>query len=265
MANAEIGRAAIGANLRGGHLVVTIGEAQAYDGVIQGSLSLASFEQGVAIKSQLQLTGVDLRPCLAQLFGIRQLEGKGNISVNIEGMGQSILALTGALNGTASLIGEHGALLGLNVEKVLRRLERRPLSGGGDFRTGSTPFDKIAIGLKIKNGAVAVDDLKIDGSTVKVSIAGSASIPARELDLKGSAALLSVSGPGAAAFELPFVVQGSWDDPIMLPDPEVLIRRSGAAAPLLRAIREHGATDKVRSVIERLTGKPAAGVPPDAN
>jgi AsmA protein len=45
----------------------------------------------------------------------------------------------------------------------------------------------------------------------------------------------------------------------MLPDPEALIRRSGAAAPLLNAVRERSARDAVRSAIERLTGtSPAA-------
>ena len=44
----------------------------------------------------------------------------------------------------------------------------------------------------------------------------------------------------------------------MLPDPEALIRRSGAAAPLFDAVRERRARDSVRSTIDRLTG----GAPP---
>jgi AsmA protein len=59
----------------------------------------------------------------------------------------------------------------------------------------------------------------------------------------------SDSAPG---FELPFVVQGRWDDPILLPDAQSLIRRSGAAAPLLDAVRDRKTRDAVRSVIERL-------------
>ena len=59
---------------------------------------------------------------------------------------------------------------------------------------------------------------------------------------------------GAEPFSLPFIVQGSWDDPIMLPDTEALIRRSGAAAPLLDAIRDQSARERVKSVIERITG-----------
>jgi AsmA protein len=261
MSNAKLGRTAIGANLRGGHLVVTVGEAQAYGGVIKGSLTLANFDAGVDVKSQLQFIDVDLESCLGQLFGLHRLEGKGNLSLAVEGSGESVLAVTRTLNGTASLVGQNGALLGLNVEQLLRRLERRPLSGGGEFRTGRTPFDKIAVGLKISQGTVTVEDVKIDGSAVQLALAGSASIPTRELDLKGTAALVSAGKPEAPAFELPFIVQGPWDDPIMLPDPEALIRRSGAAAPLLNAVRDQRARDAARSVIERLTGAPTPAIP----
>lgn len=254
MSSAKIGRTAIGANLRAGNLVVTVGEAQAYGGVIQGSLALAIYEAGVDVKSQLQFTDVDLESCLGQLFGLRRLEGKGNMSLAVEGTGESVLAVTRTLNGTAGLVGADGAVAGLNVEQLLRRLERRPLSGGGEFRSGRTPYDKITVGLKIDQGTVTVEDMKIEGAAVRLALAGSASIPERELDLKGTAVLVSTAKPGAAAFELPFIVQGSWDDPIMLPDPEALIRRSGAAAPLLDAVRDRRARDAVRSAIERMTG-----------
>ena len=261
LSNAKIGRTAVAANLHGGHLVVTVGEAQAYGGVIRGSLTLANFDAGVDVKSQLQFNNVDLESCLGQLFGLHRLEGKGNLSFAVEGSGDSVLGITRTLNGTANLVGEKGALLGLNVEQLLRRLERRPLSGGGEFRTGRTPFDKITVTLKIAKGMATVEDVKIEGSAVRLALAGSASIPERELDLKGTATLVSAERPNATAFELPFIVQGSWDDPIMLPDPEALIRRSGAAAPLLNAVRDQRARDAARSVIEHFIGAPAPAIP----
>ena len=266
VSNAKLGRTAIAANLRGGHLVVTVGEAQAYGGVIKGSLAFAEVDQGVEVKSQLQFTDVDLETCLGQLFGLRRLEGKGSMSLNVEGTGNSVMAVTRTLSGTATLTGTNGALAGLNVEQLLRRLERRPLSGGGEFRTGRTPYEKIAVALKITKGTVTVDDVAIDGAAVKLALAGTASIPERELDLKGTAALVAAPRPGATPFELPFIVQGSWDDPIMLPDPEALIRRSGAAAPLFKAIQERKARDSVHSAIERLTGgTPPSGTIPAAD
>jgi AsmA protein len=237
VSNAQIGRTAIGANLHEGKLVITVGEAQAYGGVIKGTLSLANFDSGVDMKSQLHFSDVDLETCLGQLFGLHRLEGKGDVSFSVEGSGNSVLGVTHTLSGNANLIGTKGAIAGLNVEQLLRRLERRPLSGGGDFRSGRTPFDRISVGLKINKGIVSVENVQVDGSAVRLALAGTASIPTRELDLKGTAALMSTAKPAAASFELPFIVQGSWDDPIMLPDAEALIRRSGAAAPLFNAER----------------------------
>jgi AsmA protein len=101
VSNAKLGRTAIAANLRNGHLVLTVGEAQAYGGVIKGSMTFANFEQGVDIKSQLNFNDVDLETCLGQLFGLRRLEGKGNIALTIDGSGDSVLGVTQTLNGTA--------------------------------------------------------------------------------------------------------------------------------------------------------------------
>src|SRR5262249_191988 len=115
ISDAKIGRTAVAANLRGGHLVITVGEAQAYGGLIKGSLAFANSEQAVDVKSQLQFTDVDLESCLGQLFGLRRLEGKGSIALALEGAGDSVLALTHTLNGTATLTGSNGALAGLNV------------------------------------------------------------------------------------------------------------------------------------------------------
>ena len=50
--------------------------------------------------------------------------------------------------------------------------------------------------------------------------------------------------------------------PIMLPDAQSLIRRSGAAAPLLEAIKARNAGAAVRSVIDRLIAAPAASTAP---
>ena len=70
---------------------------------------------------------------------------------------------------------------------------------------------------------------------MRLGLAGSASIPARDFDLRGVAALVAATAADAPpAFELPFVVQGPWDDPILLPDTQSLISRSPAAAPAAR-------------------------------
>jgi AsmA protein len=96
-----------------------------------------------------------------------------------------------------------------------------------------------------------------------VTLTGTASVPAREYDLKGVASLVSAPS-GTATFELPFVVQGPWDDPLIFPDAESLIRRSPATEPLLDAVKDKKTRDAVKSVIERFTGGGLRRPAPDA-
>jgi len=262
--NAKLGRTGVAANLRGGQLVVTVGESQAFGGEITGSFGIASLETGADLKAQMQFADVDLETCLSELFGIRRLEGRGNLSMSLESSGDSVMALTRALGGTASLTAREGALSGFNVEQLLRRLDRRPLSGTGELRSGRTPYDRLNATIKIVQGKATLDDVRIEGPTVRVGLTGSASIPTRDVDLKGTASLVPAADETSAGFELPFVVQGPWDDFIVVPDPQSLIRRSGAAAPLLDAVRDRKTRDAVRSAIDRLTGggpRPATSDP----
>jgi AsmA protein len=256
IANAQLGRTAVAANMRDGKLDLTIGESQAYGGVVKGAVGIASANGGAEAMTHVQFVDVDLESCLGQVFGIQKIAGRGNLMLNIDGAGDSVLAMTNTLNGTASLTAHNGALVGLNVEQLLRRLERRPLSGNGDFRSGRTPFDQLVLNLAIDHGMVAVQDMHIDGPAVRLAVGGQASVPLRDLDLKGTATL--ISSATTTEFELPFVIQGRWDDPIMLPDPQSLIRHSGAAAPLLDAVKGRTAGDAVRSVIDQLMAQPPA-------
>ena len=266
VANVKFGRTAVAANLRDGNLAVAVGESQAFGGVVRGTFGLAKSSAGTDFKAQLQFADVDLEQCLGEMFGIRRLEGKGNLGFAIDSSGRSVYDLTKGLNGTASLTSRKGAIAGFNVEQLLKRIERRPLSGSGEFRTGKTPYETLVVNLRITQGMANVEDVRMEGPNVALALAGSASIPERDLDLRGTASLLatSTSGTAAPAFELPFMVQGPWDDPIILPDPQSRIQRSGAAQPILDAIRNRSLRDPVRSAIERLTGAAPAETPPAA-
>jgi AsmA protein len=258
----KLGRTAFGANLRGGALALSVGEAQIYGGVAKGSFAVSRADTVADVKAQFQFSDVDLQPCASELFGVTKLSGRGNLNVSLAASGASPFGLAQSLNGTATLIGHDGAISGFNVEQLLKRLERRPLSGGGNFRSGSTPYDNLTIAVKFADGIASAEDVRVQGPATNLTLTGTASVPTREYDLKGVASLKSPSG--APGFELPFVVQGPWDDPLIFPDPESLIRRSPASAPLLDAVKDRKTRDAVRSVIERFTGGTQKSAPPDA-
>jgi AsmA protein len=249
----KLGRTAFGANLRGGALALSVGEAQIYGGLARGSFAVTRAENVADVRAQFQFTDVELQSCIAELFGINKLSGRGNLNVSLAASGASPFGLAQSLDGTATLTGHDGAISGFNVEQLLKRLERRPLSGGGNFRNGSTPYDNLTVALKFAEGTATAEDIRIETPSSRVTLTGTASVPAREYDLKGVASL-TTGANGGSGFDLPFVVQGPWDDPLIFPDPESLIRRAPAAAPLLNAVKDRKAGNAVRSVIERLTG-----------
>jgi AsmA protein len=133
----------------------------------------------------------------------------------------------------AALTGRQGALTGINVEQLLRRLERRPLSGRQRIpqrahavrqdcrcRCGSRTAPRRSNRPRSK--------ARRERCTGGLGLRS----PPRDLDLKGIASLFAAPRDRRPApFELPFVVQGPWDDPLMLPDPEILIRRSARPLP----------------------------------
>jgi AsmA protein len=260
----KLGRTALGANLRGGALALSVGEAQMYGGIARGSFAVARSDAVADVKAQFQFIDVNLQACASELFGINKLSGRGNLNVSLAASGASPFELAQSLDGTATVTGHDGAISGFNVEQLLKRLERRPLSGGGNFRNGSTPYDNLTIAVKFADGIATAEDIRVEGPTTRLTLTGTASVPSREYDLKGVASLTS-SSSAAPGFELPFVVQGPWDDPLIFPDPDSLIRRSPASAPLLDAVKDRKTRDAVRSVLERFGGggqKPAA---PDAD
>src|SRR5450432_1837929 len=259
----KLGRTALGANLRAGALSLSIGEAQMYGGIAKGSFGIARSDAVADVKAQFQFIDVDLQACVSELFGVTKLSGRGNLSVALEASGNSPFGLAQSLDGSAMLTGHDGAINGFNVEQLLKRLERRPLSGGGNFRSGSTPYDNMTVAVKFSDGVATAEDVRIEGPAARVTLTGTASVPAREYDLKGVASL--TAAPNAApGFDLPFVVQGPFDDPLIFPDPESLIRRSPASAPLLDAVKDRKTRDAVRSVLERFIGTGQKSAAPDA-
>src|SRR5436309_1812160 len=259
----KLGRTAFGANLRGAALALSVGEAQMYGGIANGSFGIARSDAVADVKAQFQFTDVDLQACASELFGITKLSGRGNLNVSLVASGSSPFGLAQSLDGTASLTGHDGAISGFNVEQLLKRLERRPLSGAGNFRSGSTPYDNLTIALKFTDGIATAEDVRLEGPAARITMTGTASVPAREYDMKGVASLTSAAN-ATPSFDLPFVVQGPWDDPLIFPYPESLIRRSPASAPLLDAVKDRKTRHPVLSVLERLTGGSVKPVVPDA-
>jgi len=250
---AELGRTAIAANMRSGRLLVTVGESQAFGGVVTGTIAVAKSQSRAEFGSQMQFSNVDLEKCLGQLFSMNRLEGTGSLAFSVDSTGRTVQELAGNLNGTVQVAAKEGALNGWNVEQMMRRLQRSPLSAGGDYRSGRTPFEKLNIRFRIVQGLATIEDVVLEGPSVLLALTGTTSIPAREFNLSGTANLIGGAAPDAAGlFELPFTVRGQWGSPSIIPDTRTLIERSPAVRSLLDA-QDKKTRDEMQDAINRLT------------
>jgi AsmA protein len=230
--HAEFGRTAIAANVRGDRLVITVGEAQGFGGLVTGAISVARSETGADFGSQMHFSGVNLQHCLSQLFDINLLSGSGDLAFSVTSSGRSVKELAGNLSGNVSVAATQGSVSGLDVEQVMRRLKRSPLARGGDLRAGRTPFDKLNIRLRIAQGLATIDDVALEGPNVRLAVTGTSSIPEREFNLAGTANLISAEPDAAPLFELPFTVKGQWTSPSIVADTHALTEKS----PLVRSL-----------------------------
>jgi len=252
-AQVELGRTAVAANMRSGRLLVTVGESQAFGGVVTGTIAVAKSQSRAEFGSQMQFSNVDLEKCLGQLFSMNRLEGSGSLAFSVDSAGRNVQELAGNLNGTVQVAAKQGALNGWNVEQMMRRLQRSPLSASGDFRNGRTPFEKLNIRFRIVQGLATIEDVVLEGPSVLLAVTGTTSIPAREFNLSGTANLIGGAAPDASGlFELPFTVRGQWGSPSIVPDTRTLIERSPAVRSLLDA-QDKKTRDEMQDAINRLT------------
>lgn len=252
----EIGKVAIALGAKNRQFTAAIGEAQFYGGTLRGNVAWNAFEEIPSLRLAANVGNFDLERGLGGLTGFRRLEGKGTLNLAITSQGRSVKEVAEALSGKAELSMQKGTLAGINAEAVLRRLERRPLSGTGDLRGGRTAFDRLTGNLNIENGVAKLSGLDMESPILRISLHGETSISRRAFDLRGTASLIRAPQAGSqqVAFDLPFLIGGNWEDPYLLPDPDALIRHSGAAAPLLDAVRGRAAREAMRNVIETVTG-----------
>ncbi|GGC57114.1 cell envelope biogenesis protein AsmA [Chelatococcus reniformis] len=218
--------------LRSGRFEITLSRASAYRGNVKGRLILQPAESGIDARLQGVMERVDLAGALSDAFDMRRVGGIGSMQIVAEASGSSVMDLARSLSGRANVVVRQGEIVGIDFSELLRRAERRPLSAASDWRGGRTSFEQAGLSLAIAGGVIELNDATVSTASMKATLAGQMSVADRTLALSGTVA----PQPGSlrpASAELPFELFGSWDDPRVGPDVKALIRRSGAAAPLL--------------------------------
>lgn len=227
--------AALSLRLRGGRLEIALEEAQAYKGKIKGRATFAvNGAGGLEFHANAQTAQVDAAALAWDVAARQDIAGDLDSTIVLDANGDSVAQLMRDLDGRASFALTQGEIAGIDLERALRRLDKRPLSSALDIRSGHTVLDRASGAIKIVKGTASVEDGVAHGPGFFLAFAGATRIPDRSLALKAQANEADSAGkPREKGMQIGFDLSGSWDEPAFAPDAAALIKRSGAAAPLL--------------------------------
>jgi AsmA protein len=201
--------------LKGGELTVSLIEAGSYGGRIEGEARLSRAAGVVDLRVRAKLTDADFGAALSDL-NLPVATGAGAVEVAIATGGRSPADAVARLTGTASLEGQQGSIVGINLEEALRRSQRRPLDVTRDPRTGQTAFDRISLSALIANGRANIANGELAARGLTAAIAGFIDLPAQSLDLSLSAVQTDASGEASQdAAQLTLEMSGPWSTPMV--------------------------------------------------
>jgi AsmA protein len=203
-------------------------DVQLYEGRARGNLSIDAAGEMPAVGANLALDGISALPLLKDAAGIDWLAGNGKIALAISGQGRSERQIVGSLAGTAEVGISDGAVVGFNISKLMRGLERGRIPGFDRAAAEKTEFSELAASFTIENGVAQNRDLRLASPLLRVAGAGTINLPARQLDYTVRSKLVAPSSQGGAqglaGIELPAKVTGAWDKPSIAADVGAVVK-----------------------------------------
>jgi AsmA protein len=219
----------------GGKAEVSIAEAKVFGGAIKARLGAEPSGGGYQLSASGAFTKLDSAAVVGEIFRSQRLSGEATGEFALAGAGVNMAQVLSSLRGTAVIDLVNGDIGGVDLEQALRRMEKQPLSIASAIRSGRTSFREAHIDLEAAAGAARIRSFEAKGAGADISVSGSSSIAQRMLDLTIQARQTGREDSQPAP-HLSMDLKGNWDDPNLIIDAQSLIRRSEAAAPLLRSL-----------------------------
>ena len=182
--------------LAGGKLDVAPLSMKLYEGSTSGSVSVNANGNQIALRQNLQ--GVSINPLMKDLLDKDMLEGRGNITLDVNTRGETVSAFKKALGGSAALALQDGAIKGINLAQRLRDVKAK--LGQADTTQAAnasqkTDFSELTASFKIANGVARNDDLSMKSPFIRLGGAGDIDVGAGQMNYLAKATVVA-SGEG---------------------------------------------------------------------
>nr|WP_281358278.1 AsmA-like C-terminal region-containing protein [Hongsoonwoonella zoysiae] len=273
----EVGKSRVDLDIVKGALQASLREMAIYGGTGAGEVRLDGTSEVAAVQATFTLSGLKARPFLKALAGFDWLEGTVSSSIDLSARGKNEAELVSALGGTARFDFANGAILGINIPKMVRGLTVETLLGWAGNDEQKTDFTQLSASFEVMNGIARSTDLAMAGPLIRLTGEGSVDMPEKMLDwrfepkvvptLQGQPPVPTQKGERREldGLGVPVVVRGPWAKPRIYPDIEGILENPQAAYQqlqklggglfeALKAKPDETLADTANRVIQRATG-----------
>ena len=210
------GAAMLTARLRDGVLTVNVPNLGLYDGTARFDLALDGRSDIPRLKLAGEMKQVNGLPFLRDAADAGKIEGRANVKFDLASSGDSQHAIMAALEGTANINFQNGALLGIDIGRILRSIQRGKTSGFA--KGGKTPFGNIVADYRFRGGVGRNRNFRMSGGEVRVTGGGTVTMPGRTLSYRVNPSLVGRGGIVVLGINVPIIIAGPWANPKIYPD-----------------------------------------------
>ncbi|PIP08971.1 MAG: AsmA family protein, partial [Syntrophobacteraceae bacterium CG23_combo_of_CG06-09_8_20_14_all_50_8] len=183
--NVKAANIRVGIKAAGGKMIVSPMAASLYQGNANGALTVsASKTLHIAVQQEFKM--VSIGPLMRDALNKDVLEGRGSVSLDVTGQGDTVTAIKKALDGNLRIELRDGAIKGINIPSAIRAAKAKlGILKGEQTQAASameqTDFSEMKAIFNIRNG-VANDDLSAKSPLVRLAGAGNIDIGGEKLD-----------------------------------------------------------------------------------
>jgi AsmA protein len=197
-------------------------QALLYEGNLSANAKLDATADIPVYGVDMQLDGIQAEPLLGDLLQDDSfLSGQGEFAVKLDTTGNSVNALTSALNGKFNTAFNDGSINGINLGYQIRRakaaLTGKKLDENADVV--KTDFSSLSVSGIFTDGVMTSDDLDMRSPLLRIDGAGKVDLPGEQVDYTLNTLITGSSqGQGGKDLEslkgvkLAIPIRGSFDE-----------------------------------------------------
>jgi AsmA protein len=235
-----------------GHVTANVTEAQLYGG--RGNATLIIEPKGperAAASVNATIEGAAAQALLKDLLHFDWIDGQGQLILALSAEGGSEQEIVDGLHGRAEIKVAEGALVGWDLNQMLRGLRQGHLPATDRQPSPRTRFGELTGSFAIAEGVAQNEDLKVTGGAVTLSGSGSVVYRDRTINYTVRTKLAQAAG-GLEDIEIPVRIYGSWEKPVLSPDLDGVLKDPRTAAKvqqLGRNLRSGNVDEALKSVL----------------